>query len=143
MARNFSIFSFHPLLNMGENEKTIQALIRLIDDPDDTVYSQIKGKLLDYGDEAIPYLEQAWLEGESEELFQDRINWLIRDIQLGKCLDKLKEWKDKSQPDLLEGAIILAQFQFPDLKAEEVFDKVEEIRKDIWLEINEIGRAHV
>ena len=39
---------------------SILALINLIDDPDESIYEHIHDRLLTYGPEAIPYLENSW-----------------------------------------------------------------------------------
>jgi regulator of sirC expression with transglutaminase-like and TPR domain len=122
---------------LNDNSKTIKALIRLIDDPDILIFSEIKDKLLGYGTEAVPYLEDAWLKEPDAELFQDRVNVLLRDIQLESCLKEINEWILSPSPDLLEGALFLAKFQYPEIDVQDIKDKVEEVKKDIWLEIND------
>ena len=38
----------------------INALIKLIDDPDELIHAHVRSKILDYGLDAIPYLERVW-----------------------------------------------------------------------------------
>ena len=40
--------------------ESIIALINLIDDPDEDIFSHVRDRLLQYGPEAIPYLENSW-----------------------------------------------------------------------------------
>lgn len=42
------------------NEREIQSLIKLFDDPDPQIFNHIEDKLLSYGNEVISYLEDAW-----------------------------------------------------------------------------------
>ena len=34
-------------------------------------------------------------------------------------------------------AFLINKFQYPDIKEDEVIEKIDQIKKDIWLEINE------
>jgi regulator of sirC expression with transglutaminase-like and TPR domain len=116
--------------------KSITALIKLIDDPDDSIYAHVHDRLLSYGPEAIPYLETSW-EGEDYGLlFQSRIENLIHEIQFENCKNNLKEWINSNDKNLLEGAIIIAQYQYPGLDVNEILGDLAEIQHDIWLEIN-------
>ncbi len=45
---------------MNLENSSIQALVKLIDDPDDSVFEHVRGKLIQFGPDAIPYLEQSW-----------------------------------------------------------------------------------
>ena len=42
------------------NRNEIDALIRLLDDTDTEIYSQIQDRLVNYGKDVIPILEVAW-----------------------------------------------------------------------------------
>ena len=44
---------------MQKND-SILALINLIDDPDESIYTHVRDQLLQYGPDAIPYLESSW-----------------------------------------------------------------------------------
>ncbi len=119
---------------MDKNE--INALIQLLDDPDLNVFQVIKNKLSQQSIEVIPILEKAW-ENSLDELFQTRIENIIQKIHQSHIKNKLQKWSDGGQHDLLEGATIISQFQYPDIKPQDIFDQIEQIKKDIWLEINE------
>ena len=115
----------------------IQALIRLLDDPDEKIYTQIETKLVSMGEEVIPYLESAW-EHESWGIsFQDRIENIIHTIQFEQVKERLSNWGINGTHDLLKGMILVAQYQYPDLDENRIYEKIEKIEKDIWLELNE------
>ena len=63
---------------MQQNNE-ISALLKLIDDPDDEVFDTVAEKLLHYGKEIIPNLEQLWEVTEDESL-QERIESLIHRV---------------------------------------------------------------
>ena len=72
----------------GDNE--IAALVRLLDDPDENIFDQIKEKLMEIGPECIPSLEKARFEDNYGDLFISRTEHLIHDIGFG-TLKKLHE----------------------------------------------------
>jgi regulator of sirC expression with transglutaminase-like and TPR domain len=111
-------------------------LINLIDDPDENIFSHVKDRLLKYGPEAIPYLENSWEVKDYGLLFQNRIENLIHEIQFENSKNELLKWKNSEEKTLLEGAILIAKYQYPGLHEDKVYDEIERIQKDIWLEIN-------
>jgi len=118
------------------NNDSILALINLIDDPDESIYEQIHDRLLSYGAEAIPYLENSWEEQDFGLLFQNRIETLIHEIQFEETKRKLVEWISSTEKDLLKGSVIVAKYQYPGLDESHIQDQIQAIQKDVWLEIN-------
>lgn len=114
----------------------IKALIRLLDDPDSVVFDTVSSNLQEKGIEVIPELEKAW-ETTLNEKVQSRLENIIQRIQTGYVKDKLVEWVSREKPDLLEGSYYIAKSKYPELKFDEIEKKIENIRKDVWLEINE------
>ena len=63
---------------MKQNQ--LNALIQLLDDPDEDVYRHIREKFMEMGLDAVPHLENNW--ESSEEIFvQQRIENLIHSIK--------------------------------------------------------------
>jgi regulator of sirC expression with transglutaminase-like and TPR domain len=120
-----------------EANATIQALVSLIDDPDELVYQQVRDELLKFGSEVLPVLEQSWEQDYYGLLFQDRIENLIHDIQFESVKAQLKTWLQAPDKDLLSGAIIIAKYQYPGLDAALLHERIQAIRRDIWLELND------
>lgn len=116
--------------------ESIIALINLIDDPDESIFLHVRDRLLKYGPDAIPYLENSWEVKDFGMLFQNRIENLIHEIQFEDSKNELLKWKNSSEKDLLKGAILIAKYQYPGLHDEKVYAEIERIQKDIWLEIN-------
>ncbi len=114
----------------------ISALISLLDDPDDFVFNEVKSKLLSYGSDVIPFLENFWESNPLDIQSQSRIENIIQQIQQDAIVVGLKEWKSESEPDLLEGMLLLNKFQYPDLDVQPIRDKIDQIKRDIWIELN-------
>lgn len=119
------------------NQSTIKALVRLIEDPDEQVYEQVRGELMKYGPDVVPVLEQSWEQDFYGLLFQNRIENIIHDIQFEAIKNQLKTWLDSSEKDLLQGALIIAKYQYPSLEESVILAKIQSIRRDIWLELND------
>jgi regulator of sirC expression with transglutaminase-like and TPR domain len=119
------------------NFESIKALINLIDDPDETIYAHVHDRLLSYGADAIPYLENSWEDQDFGLLFQSRIESLIHEIQFEEIKRKLTNWIASTDKDLLTGSIIVAKYQYPGLDEAVIRSQIESIQKDVWLEINQ------
>ncbi|MBS1773462.1 MAG: hypothetical protein JST82_11440 [Bacteroidetes bacterium] len=115
--------------------KQISALLKLIDDPDDEVFDTVAEQLLHYGREIIPNLEQLW-EVTSDESIQERIELLIHRVHFQDLQQEFLEWSQSKNPEILRGAILVARYQFPDLNIASILTQFDQIRRNIWLELN-------
>jgi regulator of sirC expression with transglutaminase-like and TPR domain len=114
--------------------KEINSLIKLLDDPDREIYEHIHDKILSYGGEVIEYLESAW-EQAFDPIQQERIADLVHEIQFRLVKDELKLWYHGGAFDLLQGALIINKYQYPDLDEQKVINQIEAIKRDIWLQM--------
>ncbi|WP_291912679.1 transglutaminase-like domain-containing protein [Chitinophaga sp. CB10] len=119
---------------MHENRE-INALFHLLDDPDQEVFDTVASKILLYGKEIIPNLENLW-ENTIDESIQERIELLIHRVHYQDLQAALRTWSLSEQQDLLEGAILTARYQFPDLARSQITGEIERIKRNIWLELN-------
>ena len=71
----------------------ISALINLLDDPDETIFSQVSQELLSFGDQVVRELEDAW-ENSFNEILQLRIESIIHQIQFQEVKKRLTDWKN-------------------------------------------------
>lgn len=113
----------------------VEALISLLDDPDDRVYEQISDKLFSMGESVIPSLENAW-ENSFDVLIQQRIEGIIHKIQFEKIFKEIIDWSKNDSTNLLKGALIMARYQYPDLEEERIYKHLDQIKQDVWLELN-------
>lgn len=118
---------------MTENTE-IKALLQLIDDPDEEVYLTVSEKLVSFGKEIIPNLENLW-ETITNEDTQERIELLIHRVHLRDLTDDFRSWRDK-KGSLLDGAILVARYHYPELQATTVLQEIEKLRRNMWLELN-------
>lgn len=117
------------------NKNEIKALISLLEDPDHNIYFQVKNKLIELGTDVIPDLEDAW-EKNFDSLMQRRTEQIIHDIQLNFNLNELNDWVESPEKDLLKAWLIISRYQYPDLDTENVELQIEQLIKEIWIELN-------
>lgn len=119
---------------MRQNRE-IRALLTLLDDPDDEVFDTVAEKLLNYGKDIIPSLEQLW-EVTADQAVQERIEQLIHRVHFQDLQEEFMEWGRARQPELLRGAILVARYQYPDLNVPALLAQFDQIRRNVWLELN-------
>ncbi len=117
------------------DQKEFNALISLLDDPDQEVYEAISSNLVSKGVELIPNLEKVW-EKTLDENLQERLECIIHDIQFNSTKNSLQQWLDKGATNVFEGACYLAKFQFPEVEYLKLDVSLERIKEDVWLEFN-------
>lgn len=118
---------------MKEN-KEISALLNLIDDPDEDVYNTVSEKIVSFGKSIIPNLESLW-ENTSNEEIQERIELLIHRLHFRDLTNDFTEWAS-TDADLLEGALLVARYHYPDMDNTVVYQEIEKLRRNTWLELN-------
>lgn len=115
----------------------LNALIELLDDPDQMVYKFVEKELLKEKNNIIPALEEKW-ENSFDGFSQERIENIIQNLQFNKTKKMLDSWliTDADIRDLLSGFLIIDSFQYPDLNPMMIQLKIENIRKKIWIELS-------
>ncbi|MCU4173576.1 transglutaminase-like domain-containing protein [Carboxylicivirga sp. N1Y90] len=118
------------------NKEKIKALITLLDDPNEEIYSSVENELLKERVDIVPELEDAW-ENSLNGLFQERVEAIIHNIQLNDIKLELRKWLNTDSRDLLHGAFLVCKYQYPELSIDSLKAQLADLRKDIWLELNE------
>ncbi|MEO7446414.1 MAG: transglutaminase-like domain-containing protein [Ferruginibacter sp.] len=117
-----------------EENKEIKALLHLIDDPDEEVYCSVSNKIVSLGKEIIPNLENLWENIESPDA-QERIELLIHELHFQDLLVSFHDWIER-EGDLLEGALLVAKYHYPDSNDSTTLQEIEKLRRNTWLELN-------
>lgn len=114
----------------------IQALLSLLDDTDTAVYNAVGEKILSMGNEVIPFLEKEW-ESNLSPTVQERIENLIHSISFEELKVRLHNWKNSEDHSLLEGAYIVASYQYPDYTKEELEADIYQLYYEVWSYVTE------
>src|ERR1035437_3820133 len=118
------------------DKQELNALLSLLDDPDKDVFLQVREKLLSIGEQVIPVLENVW-EQSFDTIIQTKIEGIIHNIQFNATAQALKEWAVTPEQNLLVGALLIAKYQYPDLNEDKLKRQIQQIRQDVWIELND------
>jgi len=114
----------------------INALLNLIEDPDDEVYQTITKRFIGFGQLVIPVLN------EFQELTDDpvqvaKINAIISQISISCIETAVIDWLNSEDQSVLEASLFIAAYLNPEYDRDRLFFEIEKIRKTIWLELND------
>lgn len=115
-----------------ENSTEISALVKLLDDPDPEIFLQVRQRLLEHGSSVVHFLETEW-EKSLDTLLQERIENLVHEIQFVNVKEDLNLWYQSGAFDLLQGALVLNRYQYPDLDEQKIINQIEDLKREIWL----------
>jgi regulator of sirC expression with transglutaminase-like and TPR domain len=113
--------------------KEFKALVSLLDDDDEQIVSHVQEKILSLGTSIIPYLEEEW-EINFNSQVQRKIEDLIHTLQYELLKERLKQWYEGEEQDLLTGMWLIATYQYPDLELIKLRQDLEQIYYETWLE---------
>ena len=113
----------------------LNAIIQLLEDPDQEVYEVVSNKLVEYGTSLVPSLLQVQYASTSD-LMQERIDVIIHQIQLKDAITQFKQWQSSSNPSVIEGLMIVSSIINVQFDKEATLQLFEQIRKSCWLELN-------
>lgn len=120
---------------MRVNE-SINALVELLDDPDEVVATHVQSKIVEHGEEVIPQLEKLLDRFLDNPHMSERIELMIHNIQFEVLKKDLAKWMQSEEKNLLEGVYLICRYQYPELEIKELNDRLLEIKQAVWLEIN-------
>ncbi len=126
------MFHFLPIMmNSGE----LNSLISLLDDMDEEIISHVTEKLLTYGQDILPLLEDRYLT-EPEKSVQLKIHFIIDKIHFSQLKRELVQWAESGGNDLFEGIYLVSKFRYPELNKQSLNNQIDKIKLDAWLELN-------
>lgn len=120
---------------MFMDKTELEALLTLLEDPDEEVFTAVSQSLKQHGEQVIPQLESAW-ESSLDENIQSKLENIIHEIQHTSVKKQLEKWVRTGADDILEGTYYISKLQYPDLQFETILNGIEKIKNDVWLEIN-------
>jgi regulator of sirC expression with transglutaminase-like and TPR domain len=112
-----------------------KSLISLLDDPDEFIYENVFNKIVEFGPQIIPFLEQEW-EHNIDELVQLRLENIVHTLQFYEVKANLKTWLLNEPTNLFNFLQVLNKYQFPDIDSKKISNEVDELKRMIWLEMN-------
>lgn len=117
-------------------DRTLSALISLLDEPDENAFRLIRERIVSQGKEAIPALERN-LDREFNEVILERTQMILRAINNDMIAKELMVWVESAKQDLFQAFCIITRSRFPSLDVREMDTRLEKLKVDIWLELND------
>ena len=114
----------------------LQALLNLIEDPDEEVFQSITEKFIGFGQEIIPVLEDFQHTIQDKDQIK-KIVFIIDKVSISILSNELLEWKNSEDQLTVEASLIIAKYLNREFNQESVFFELEKIRRSIWLELND------
>ena len=112
---------------MAENSE-LMAMIDLLQDDDPMVLEAVRKAFLAKGAAVVPELEKAWELSMSEKL-QERIENLVHELHFDWLKQHLRTWLDEGSHNLLQGALLVASYGYPNLDRALVSAEIERITR--------------
>jgi regulator of sirC expression with transglutaminase-like and TPR domain len=113
------------------SEKELHALVSLLDDSDREVKTHVRDRIIALGHEVIPFLEKKWEDSFNPDI-QKEIEELVHDLQFSQLKERLIDWKNSPEQDLLTGLWIVNTYQYPDLEFEKLNAEMHQIYFEVW-----------
>ncbi len=115
--------------------KELTALIQLLDEPDEKVYTAIRTHILALGSDTLPLLEEVENSALAPKEIT-RIREIMHTIRVEDVFEKLKDWTTHNSHDLLEAWLLISRFHSQENDDEYIKTSVNKIYRDIWVEMN-------
>ena len=115
----------------------IQALMALLDDPDEGVYNHVRSRLMEQGEAILPMLQAQQVRACRCEMTAGRLEELMSGMMEERALVGLKGWLQSETPKVFDGALWLESVCGFGGQREEGEAAFSALRRDVWLELNE------
>lgn len=109
----------------------LNALVSLLDDSDREVRTHVRDRIISMGNDIIPFLEKKWENSFNPDI-QKEIEELVHDLQFSLLKERLIDWRDTDDRDLLTGLWIINTYQYPDLEYSKLNADMHQIYFEVW-----------
>jgi len=125
-----------PIMTDSVEIKEIEALVSLVDEPNDDMFDVIRQKILSYGELAIPVLDNLWVNTMSAN-DSKRIESIIEEIRQEVVVTDFEQWASDANNDIIEGLVIITKYFQSDFNEKHYKAFYEKLCRDTWLELND------
>lgn len=117
--------------------KRVQALVRLLEDPNEIVYQAVYQALVKENISVVPVLLDAW-DSINDELVRQRIDKIVRCIEWQSVVGEIVEWLNDGAEDMLYGVYLVAKYQYPDIEYSAVKNQVNTFWRGLKEAVNQV-----
>ncbi len=115
-------------------QEQLQSIIKLLDDPDESIFLALEKELLSQGTQVVKPLEDAW-EHSHDQLVHRRIEHITHQIQLSNSISDFSEWVHSGAYNLTEASYIISRYQYPELDRTDFMAQICQITSDLEAEL--------
>jgi len=112
-------------------DKELHALVSLLDDEDREVKSHVQNRIFSLGHGIIPFLEKKWEDSFNPEV-QKELEDMVHKLQFSQLKERLYDWVNTPDQDLLTGLWIINTYQYPDLDFDKLNTDMHQIYFEVW-----------
>jgi regulator of sirC expression with transglutaminase-like and TPR domain len=109
----------------------LNALVSLLDDSDLEVRMHVRDRIISLGGDIIPFLEKKWENSFNPDI-QKEIEEMVHDLQFSQLKQRLEDWRNTEDRDLLTGLWIINTYQYPDIEFEKLNADMHQIYFEVW-----------
>lgn len=109
----------------------LNALVSLLDDSDREVRLHVRDRIISLGSDIIPFLEKKWENSLNPDI-QKEIEEMVHDLQFSQLKQRLEDWRNTEDRDLLTGLWIINTYQYPDIEFEKLNADMHQIYFEVW-----------
>ena len=121
---------------MATSDPMLEALISLLDDQDELVFSSVKEKLISMGSTVLPRLEDSLLSADSFENAK-KLEEIISVLKKEIIVQRMKQWISFENRNIIDGWLLVSSIHHPNISKEKIENSIQKICREVWLEITE------
>jgi regulator of sirC expression with transglutaminase-like and TPR domain len=113
----------------------LKAIFTLLSDRDERTVDLVRQTLIEIGPDAVPSLERAQVA--ADPLIRRQLQTVVEEIRQNDLEDRFRDYaaRDEADLDLEEGALLIAQFSYPDLDPADCRNELDRLSEEIAIRL--------
>lgn len=118
----------------------LKAIFTLLSDRDERTVDLVRQTLIEIGPDAVPSLERA--QEAADPHIRRHLQTVVEEIRQNDLEDRFRDYaaRDESELDLEEGALLIAQFCYPDLNSTDCRNELDRLSDEIAIRLIQKNR---
>ncbi|MBI3812079.1 MAG: hypothetical protein HY283_07730 [Nitrospirae bacterium] len=118
----------------------LKAIFTLLSDRDERTVDLVRQTLIEIGPDAVPSLERA--QESADPHIRRHLRTVVEEIRQNDLEDRFRDYatRDEAELDLEEGALLIAQFCYPDLNSTDCRNELDRLSDEIAIRLTQKSR---